>query len=285
MNRSTYLADFHVAGFVHWMATELDTSLFQHAYIDRRSGKEWNCTSLFNAFEKYQWNHPGNQRLAFNSGSTFLSNAKALAALKADLAAAGTDDSKVVEAASGVMAWGGVTARNNEWLKLNQAGLARSLQAVQAAINAGDPEAPALRCDQLRFNSGMTKVYSLLCDDFVIYDSRVAASLGWLIVKYCDAKSLASVPSSLCFPWAAAKEAQSAVSPKRRDPGAGPYKFKRLRSGSHHALWNMRASWTLAAVLAHPKASGCGFHGIVEPKDSLRALEAALFMIGYDLGQ
>ena len=56
-----------------------------------------------------------------------------------------------------------------------------------------------------------------------------------------------------------------------------------LRSGSHHALWNMRASWMLAAVLVHP--SGCGFHGIVDPNDSLRALEAALFMIGYVLGQ
>lgn len=285
MKRSTYLADFHVAGFVQWMATELDSSLFQHAYVDRRSGNEWNCTSLFDAFEKYQWNHPGNQRLAFSPGSTFSSNAKALTALKADFVTAGTDDSKVLEAAWGVMAWGGVTARNNEWLILNKAGLGQSLRTVQAAINAGDPDVPALRGDQLRFNSGMTKVYSLLCDDFVIYDSRVAASLGWLIVKYCNAKNLDSVPSSLCFPWAAAKEAQSAVSPKRRDPGTGPYKFKRLRSGSHHALWNMRASWTLAAVLAHPSATGCGFHGSVGPQDSLRALEAALFMIGYDLGQ
>jgi hypothetical protein len=42
-----------------------------------------------------------------------------------------------------------------------------------------------LRSKNLRLSSGMIKVYSLLCKDFIIYDSRVAAGLGWMVVKYC----------------------------------------------------------------------------------------------------
>jgi hypothetical protein len=95
---------------------------------------------------------------------------------------------------------------------------------------------------------------------------------------------LSKVPEGLCFPWAAAKEGKNTLAPKRRDPGTGGLKFKVLRSGHHHAMWNMRASWVLSAVLAHPSAAGSRFHLVPTPNDPLRALEAALFMIGYDLG-
>lgn len=113
-----------------------------------------------------------------------------------------------------------------------------------------------LREKTLRFNSGMTKVYSLLCDNFVIYDSRVAAALGWAIVKYCQLHGLATVPELLCFPWAAAKE------------GLGADR-KRL----------------MQAVLDHPNARESHFHTVEAPNNPLRALEAAFFMIGYDLGE
>jgi hypothetical protein len=41
----------------------------------------------------------------------------------------------------------------------------------------------------------------------------------------------------------------------------------------------------LSSVLAHPGAAGSRFQCVVTPNDPLRALEAALFMIGYDLGE
>ena len=280
-----YAALPHVSLFIEWLAGELDSStLFRHQYLDRRSGQYWQCDSLFGAYQAYAWNHPGNARLGFNPGVSAASNARALEALRQDLLAAGSDDKRMLLAAVDVMAWGGVTARNAAWLADNRAGLGRMVQVVKDALSANDPDASVLRSPSLRFNSGMTKVYSLICPDFIIYDSRVAAALGMLVVKYCQAKDIEEVPEALRFPWAAAKEDKLARLPKRRDPSTGTLRFKRLRSGSHHALWNMRASWVLSQVLAHPLAAGSPFQSLAAPENPLRALEAALFMIGYDLG-
>lgn len=285
MNRQTYLAHPHVSQFIDWLATELDSQWrFAHEYVDRRTGAQWSCNSLFDAFSHYRWNHPGNSRLGFNPGDCTMSNGLALAALRHDLKHIHGNDNRALDAALDVMSWGGVNAGNASWLKANKQGLAGLLETVQTAMDAGDELSPVLCSKHLRFNSGMTKVYSLLCKNFVIYDSRVAAALGWLIVKYCQSQGLSSVPQALCFPWAAAKEAPKAANPKRRNPGDGNLQFKGLRSGSHHALWNLRANWVLSAVLAHPAAKGSTFHSVAGPHDPLRALEAALFMIGYDLG-
>lgn len=285
MKRQTYLAVAHVAGFIDWLAAELESDvLFRHQYVDRRRSEIWQCDSLFNAFEAYRWNHPGNDRLGYPAGDTPASNAVALDALRRDLLASLDADEPSLRGSLDVMGWGGVLARNGDWLKNNQKGLAATLSSVKAALEGDDPLAPLLRAKSLRFNSGMTKIYSLICDDFLIYDSRVAAALGWLVVKYCQAKGLERVPAELGFPWAAAKEGQAAENPKWRNPGLGALQFKRLRAGHHHALWNLRASWLLSAVLAHPAAAASRFNQVQAPVTSLRALEAACFMIGYDLG-
>jgi hypothetical protein len=285
MKRHSYLCVAHVAGFVTWLATELESStLFQHAYTNRRSNAQWACTSLYDAFQRYSWNHPGNVRLGYNAGACISSNAIALDALRRDLQAAGGNDALCLQASADVMAWGGVTARNTDWLKDNERGLASMLQSVKMAIDAQDSELPVLRAAGLRFNSGMTKIYSLICDNFVIYDSRVAAAMGWLVAKYCQAKGLSQVPKELCFPWSAAKEGETTLVPKRRNPAVGNLYFKRLRAGRHHALWNLRASWVLSAALDHPAAQASRFNThVAAPTNALRALEAALFMIGYDL--
>ncbi|MNP30580.1 hypothetical protein D3C76_1236580 [compost metagenome] len=61
--------------------------------------------------------------------------------------------------------------------------------------------------------------------------------------------------------------------------------FPPLQGGTLHAQWNIRASQILAAVLAHDNAKHSGFNKDDGSGSSpLRRLEAALFMIGYDLG-
>lgn len=285
MKRQDYLNRPHVAAFINWLASELDSQvLFRHQYVERRSGMKWQCQSLYNAFQAYKWNHPGNDRLGFVAGDCPNSNGLALSALRKDLIAAVGNDVLMLQATRDVMAWGGVTAGNGKWLDTNRTGLSNLIQAVRLAIDSGDLGHPVLRSKHLRFNAGMTKVYALICEDFLIYDSRVAAALGWLVVKYCEVHGIARVPDALCFPWAAAKEGENANAPKRRDPGVAAFKFKRLRPGSHHLKWNLQASWLLSAVLAHPQAAASPFNHRTGEHAPLRALEASLFMIGYDLG-
>lgn len=273
----------HVAEFTQWLTVQLESETkFNHSYVDRRSGAKWTCTSLYTAFTAYNWNHPGNKRLSYNPGSSSASNDIALNALRSDLIAAGIDDQKMLNATLDIMAWGGVSARNAKWLSEHRVGLGRMVRDVAAAINLEEPDSPTLTAKALRFNSGMTKVYALLCPDFVIYDSRVAAALGLLVVRFCQEHKLSTVPAGLAFPWAAAKESATSVAPKRRNPSTGSLKFKGLRSGSHHALWNIRASWVLSQAVK-ALASDNSFRSGQTIEQSLRNVEKGLFAIGYDL--
>lgn len=286
MHRRNYLgtevpsSEFHaVRDFIDWLASNLaSSSKFPHAYTDRRSGRHWQFSGLEDACNQYCWRHRGT--LGVPAGHSLDSNHAALSALRDALQSslAKGDDMAVCEAACEVMRWGGVGAGNNRWLRDNTSGLATLLASTTALLNSGNPsQLPG----KLRFNAGMTKVYSLLADDFIIYDSRVAAALGWLVVRYCEEKGLAQVPHGLQFPWAAAKEGVNAGAPKNRNPARQGLSFPRLQSGRLHAEWNLKASWMLAEVLRKDSASQFSHPS---PIPALRRLEAALFMIGYDLG-
>lgn len=284
MHRTQYLNS--VNDFIDWFASNIGhASLFAHSYIDRRSNpaapRTLTFTTLFDACKQYHWKHNG----AFGSpaGACLQSNDAVLSALRQALQSAinTVNDSKTLTASSAVMSWGGVRAGNVRWLTANSKGLAQTIASVCAALDSGNLSHPVLTsCQPLRFNAGMTKVYSLLVNDFIIYDSRVAAALGWIVVKYCQDRKLPAVPRELAFPWAPAKEAATARFPKNRDPGLGNYHFPRLISGELHAIWNLKAGWILAEVLARAAHSSFNKASSVP---ALRQLEAALFMIGYDL--
>ena len=51
-----------------------------------------------------------------------------------------------------------------------------------------------------RFNAGITKVYSMVLENFIIYDSRVAAALGWLVAQFCRALFVTAVSRAWTFP-------------------------------------------------------------------------------------
>ncbi|MEM5450760.1 hypothetical protein AB3X91_07595 [Paraburkholderia sp. BR14263] len=285
MTKDEYLTG-EVNKFVVWMSKHLDSETFAHAYRNRKNGMQWKCRSLFDAYVQYAWPHDEIARLGVLEGSTFTSNAKVLAALRSDLLAAldsTRSDRDALVAAIDVMIWGGVRRGNVNWLLQNEPGLAALINATRLAFEAGDTAHSTLTSRALRFNAGMTKVYSLVCSDFIIYDSRVAAALGWAVVKYCRIHGISTVPDGLRFPWAPGYEAANARAPKQRNPSEGGWNFPRLQSGPMHAEWNMRANWILTEVLRREGAPHSGFRAIADEGTRLRALESALFMIGYDL--
>lgn len=287
MHKTTYLQAPSVASFINWMSDNLDSDVFAHQYTHRRSRTVWSCCSLYDAYVQYDWPHPQISRLGVTAGASFDSSATVLGALSQDLKVAldtQDDVESVLIAAVDVMTWGGVRAGNVRWLIANRSDLHHILSSTRDALDGGDISHPVLVDRNLRFNAGMTKVYSLICDRFVIYDSRVAAALGWAVVQYCNALGLTAVPQELSFPWAPAKSAAGDPSPKLRNAGYASLTFPKLRSGATHAAWNLRASWLLEAVLDLASTKSSGFNQLGDLDARLRALEAALFMIGYDLG-
>ncbi|WP_321880373.1 hypothetical protein [Paraburkholderia bannensis] len=287
MTKDEYIKSEFVEQFIEWMSEKLGCETFAQSYWMRKRNRQWSCTSVFDAYEKYDWPHRGVEALGVPAGHTFESNSQALEALQKALVDAllKNDDKRACEILCALMGWGGVRAGNASWLTANEAGLAGLVATMRDVLNAGCTEHSLLASNKLRFNSGMSKAYSLVCNEFVIYDSRVAAALGMAIVEFCIAKKLKSVPAELQFPWAPARSASNAVNPPLRDPRQGPFDFPRLAGAGakRYASWNLRASWLLAAIAKRASGGDSGFARIESDASRLRALEAALFMIGYDL--
>ncbi|SPU49766.1 Uncharacterised protein [Bordetella trematum] len=183
---------------------------------------------------------------------------------------------EAVQRLAGVVAaifyWGGVftTTRqggNKPWLAQNAHQLRDLLRAVADDYARGEDRS---RIVGLRFNSGMTKIYSLLLDDFVIYDSRVAAALAWLALRWwCTElqQPEQTLPELLRF-GCLAGNGQPEIN---RRPSKV---FPMLRNDPYgHYQWNVRTNWLLADAMQRARAEQIPFQ-------TLRELEAALFQMG-----
>jgi hypothetical protein len=280
MNKESYLRNADVHAFVEWMGDHLGAgSLLGHGYARPGLAPLW-FDNLSAAFDSYEWpfsfKRIGGQRCA---GRTFAENDAVLADLQHRLrgALAAEDGAALCDAAVEVVRWGGVAPRNEDWLRANEHRLVTLLGWVKEALEKQDDEADL--GPELRFNAGMTKVYSLLLDHFVIYDSRVAAALAWFVAAWAREKGLDSVPPPLQFRCMAAKEDPGATRKKLRNPWRGKLGFPHLGSQPYvHAKWNLRASWIVEKLVDAPRATSFG-----SGPAASRKLEAALFMWGYDL--
>jgi hypothetical protein len=281
MKKATYLANPDVAQFCSW---------FGHTLIGKlpvltqmvRGGLTVTFHGLPDALAKYDWQFtvavPGAP--AAITGHTYADNATMLGTLAVGLRGAlGSGvDSGVRDWSIAVMAWGGVTAHNVAWLTANTRGLHAHVTAHRSMLATDDDNLTSLATTTRRFNAGMSKVYSLILDQFIIYDSRVAGAVAWFVCEWCGT---ARIPDLLAFACLPAKEHPKAMRRKRRNP-CNEF-FPSVYSRPHlHAHWNLRASWVLAESLrlAALKMPGNAFAMSANP---LRALEAALFMWGYDL--
>ena len=246
MNRKSCVNDF-----IQWLSIKLDAG-FIHSYTDRRTQKVWDCISIYDAYKKYQW-----------GGKGFQKNAETLDKLSSDLknGIENKDTAKCSTACLEILRWGGVLRGNREKIK--------GRESLVQYLKSRD------FYKEVYMNSGFTKIYSLYIDDFIIYDSRVGAALGFLVRRYCEEKKLDKIPELLRFAYGNSKGGTN------RNPSIGDYKFPLLRNAGYydnHIENNLKANWLLKEVLSYPSA----FKNIPEQRQ-LRALEAALFMIGYEV--
>jgi hypothetical protein len=133
---------------------------------------------------------------------------------------------------------------------------------------------------EIRSNAGFTKIYSLAFRNFAIYDARVAAALGRVLLKHLQATEAADVPDDLKLCWT-----RRTAGYKRRDPAAHGLKLPVWDGDDREHLWsNVRANWILREALTDSKFEAEVYrHPERYPVTPLRALEAALFMLGYDV--
>ena len=281
MLKNTYLNNSDVNAFINWLSNELNQKSLTHSYT-LPNKTTLTFQGLDDAFNKYNWPFNFSDPTgAVHTGQTFTASTSSLATIAWGLNANSTNDSAICDWACVVMMWGGVTNGNVAWLRSNVVGLAKEIDTVRKILAGNDDDFTYLKPIR-RFNAGMTKVYSLLVPDFIIYDSRVAASLAWLVATWCISAGKVSVPDELAFPCMPPKEGDNPKIRKSRNPSCNSLQFPDMNGNvRRHAKWNMRASWILKECLV--RSSNTVFHQ--QKANDLRALEAALFMWGYDLNR
>jgi hypothetical protein len=305
LTREQYLADPDVAGFVRFFREYLHTTKYAHSYFHYDSGKQWGCISLADAAAKYEWRIKEAFRrqlgLAANlrMPDDFHSNAIVLSTLQKQLREAyGNGDAAQLEkVGQEIFVWGGTLNSNPRRLaELNaqRGGLKAYLTFCYIAFGAGEAlNLTVFRDRRLVSNAGFTKIYSLQFSDFIIYDSRVAAALSLFVLLYCAARGKSAVPASLSFPCMPPQTYQRKNGPPRqplrrnasaRSAAGCIWDFPSCNnSHERHIHANLKANWVLGSATAddpNPKQNQfIASYGL----GALRALEAALFMIGYDL--
>ena len=183
MMRDDYLRASWVKCFVAWLRQRVrGEACFQHGYRIPRPPHDWQCCSLWEAHEGYRW-----------QDADFKATQETLDCLREEIRAAkkAADNCRFVTAALEVLKWGGVSRRNKERLCELQDGALRTFSEAASLLDPA--RADTARLDDVHYmNSGWTKVYALMLNDFPIYDGRVGAAMGYLVRLYCTDNRLSS---------------------------------------------------------------------------------------------
>jgi hypothetical protein len=267
------------------MVQDVNPTLLNHSYkvhsgnksfFDKQIGKRVSYKTIKDAFDGYVWN-----KQDYNFNKTRLNE------ITTNLQAAKTPDD-LYQACLDCLEWGAGSKKfklytaNRDWLviKKTQGNFSSFLDDSYKQLSSSQPNLEGFIKEniQYRMNAGFTKIYALKYKCFIIYDSRVAAALGLLVRRYCQENELNQVPANIAFNWS---------NPKKRNPSLNNYQFSSLNNDSKkHAKWNVKANWVLNAVVAEVARTATNkevpFWG-VPANESLRALEASLFMVGYSV--
>ncbi|MDF3836943.1 hypothetical protein P3W85_28915 [Cupriavidus basilensis] len=281
MNKSQYLGQTEVAGFIDYMAGVINGSkaldfpyrfhyLHAPADFDEKFGLANIAGRLKDLFERYWW-----RRAYYGTNEALLQAVQQQ--LRVSLEGEVQDVARVRDAVAATMHWGlspRAAAYNMAWADEQGFGLPAVLLAGKHALESENPDFSVFN-GRVRMNAGYTKVFSLLCDGIIIYDSRVGAALGWLVRRFLASTGFVGrVPETLAFRWAPGMSAQI------RNPSGDGFRFKRLGVSGGDEAWarvNVYASWILEAARIKSGAHWCA------DGNGLRRIEAALFMLGYGL--
>lgn len=231
-------------------------------YAHFPAGGAVTIPNLWQAARNYRW-----------KGATLQATGERLARL-ADQLKSGYLSSVVqcVEAAQDVLRRGGVYRSNGPWIAANPQGLISSMQTV-AELQSAITWPLQMDLPPARMNSGFTKIYALQLPGFLIYDSRVAAALALLVLIY------ASEHDGRMPPVARDLRVMAGRTCHRKADG-----IKTCTSESDHLRANLAANWLIGQVFTAYPTLRADWQAHTDGIDEYRALEAALFMLGYDIG-
>ena len=296
MNKQKYLKDNEE--FIEYLAKVIAGKIdINHTYDDRFLAKrkkesKREFKTLEDAFNKYYWPEPDDGYKKNYGLLQGLSKGIRTAYAKQD-----PEESEVKEEVAKILLWGAGKEQaslykfNMEWIEKRKKDNNTIIDILKEAEKQyNDFEFGKFDRTSLRSNAGFTKVYALLFDEFIIYDSRVAAALGLLVVKYFDSHKNNLLPDDLNFAWS------PAAGNDNRNPSSKMYKFDRLyNNNTKHITSNWRANVIIRQAI-DDAINNYGCRWVLDGSDTanidlkkadysgaMRRVEAALFMLGKDI--
>ena len=259
---------FQFVDFMRFGHFETEDNL-KVTFEDRTSKKVVTYNNLYEAFSKYKWNKNDYEKTKIKLDDV---------SCQLKVAFKDNNEKEFIEACKEILKWGNV--KNNHTIeKLSDPKFFEFVKKLDSIWHPRENVNDILTLIKEQFqdqtqvfsNAGFTKIYSLLFDNWVIYDSRVAAGLQYLILLFMEKYEHQDIPSLL-----------NIASPPSRGDKTGDYRtislFNKTYSKSLiHLESNVIANYILKQYFNNNTKT------LFKGNDRLRQLEAALFMIGYDL--
>ncbi len=290
MNRHTFIENSNVISFVEWMGAQL---LSLPISLDIQSSKfvpggiSLDVQGIEAVTANYKWRASGMQLGDWEETSAHCeSMSKAI-----QEAVATNDTSRSLDAAWAIIEWGGGNRKKGAYPILSGLGdaLVSYLRQTRDAFRLDTGNTAGVAPPVIAMNAMLTKVHAFLATDGLpIYDSRVAVAMATLVEAWrratiaSDQLASVSIPPELMFPSLAARNKQRERVTLRYADAVLPmhlYSYNERNA----AIWSatkLRLGWLMEALLlAQPSI----FKSAGRMPERMRALEAALFMIGYDV--
>ncbi len=262
MQMTTYLNDFCVRDFVVWMSYFISGKRrLEHEWKSPRLGR-YAFTSVFDAYDQYSWpshDPSGKVRQVSDSDDTLLSLRECKGNM--DRAIEQGDAGRFRHECVQILRWGGIQEPRlipNMDSLVKQSGILDPFTADDDRLG-----------DMSDMSSGYSKIYSVMLDDFPIYDSRVACALTSFVFLYASERSYSMIPNVLGL----------RIPPTRsRQGNRNPFGFPTLHYGeaSRYAESNLHAAWLIWAL-----AQVRGEFDAVPLDDRMFAIQSSMFMLGY----
>jgi len=264
MDLSTYSKDQDVINFIQWIEPKLSNeNSFIREYEFKKPKRNFKCNSIYSAYENYFWY------------GTFDENKEKLNEFsnRMNTGLQSKDDKSVQQTCLDILEWGHVDKKENiDRIKSYNEEIVKILSDIK--------DIDLTSCDLqdifgIHCNSSFSKIYSTIIKNFIIYDSRVSCALCYLISLFAEENSREEIPKYLKFAYSVGDGKDKN---KDRNPKKGKFKFNNL-SQDNYLINNIIASWLMKLILEKTNSK---FNDLPENKQ-LRALESALFMIGYKI--
>lgn len=246
-------------------------------YVPKKDKRNKFMVSSFEeGLKQYSW-----------AGQSFCDTQKVIEQLSSQLSLAIEENNELLmlQSTLAILEWGQVYRGCIDWL-LAHSEKGRLIQSIvhsssiidgTVAISSSQFEAFFDRNGHYRCNSGTTKIFALCSKQSVIYDGRVACAIGMLVHDFLIESQIDQLPPELNFLMDASQR-----NPSKYTSSSCLFASK---TDSVNALYNQAVSNFKLNLLLQNMTQQLDkqLFGLDSRQEQLRAIEASLFMIGYQV--